>query len=182
MIFKTEFDRGCLLVLGGARSGKSRTALEVCNSLNRRCIFLATAQALDEEMEERINRHRAERSKEWLTVEEPLDVAARIREFDNRDTAILLDCLTLWLSNLYMRYGEERKSIEKAIENMVEAFSKIQGVLVLVSNEVGSGIVPEDRLSRDFRDQMGSLNRRIAHLARKVIVVMAGLPLVLKDE
>lgn len=181
-MFKTQFDRGCLLVLGGARSGKSRTALDVCNSLEKRRIFLATAESLDQEMEERIRRHRTERGEGWLTVEEPIDLAERIREFDDVDTAILLDCLTLWLSNLYGKYGEDRRSIEQRIETLAGVLAGIRGALVIVSNEVGSGIVPDNPLSRAFRDQMGALNRRIAHLARKVIVVMAGLPLVLKDE
>lgn len=181
-MFKTDFTHGCMLAVGGAKSGKSRFALDVCRGLNRKCIFLATAQALDLEMEERIKRHQAERGGEWLTIEEPINVVDRIRSLDSEDTAILLDCLTLWLNNLYMKYGEDQETIEQAIEGLIQQLSIIQGAIVVVSNEVGMGIVPDTPLSRRYRDNMGYMNQRIAHLARKVVTVMAGLPLVLKDD
>ncbi len=181
-MFKTEFLQGCMLVLGGAKSGKSRFALNVCNSSNRERILLATAQALDQEMEERIRRHKVERGDGWHTVEEPLKVAETIGSLDSKDTVILLDCLTLWLNNLYMEYGEDQEAIDKAIENLALQLTNIQGTVVMVSNEVGMGIVPDNQLSRTYRDTAGYMNQRIARLSGKVVAVLAGIPLVLKDE
>ena len=181
-MFKKKFEQGCMLVLGGAKSGKSSFALNVCNSLDRERIFLATAQALDQEMEERITRHQAERGDGWRTIEEPLKVAETIGSLDSKDTVILLDCLTLWLNNLYMEHGEDQEKIEKAIENLARQLADIHGAVVVVSNEVGMGIVPDNQLSRTYRDTAGYMNQRIARLARKVVAVLAGLPIALKDE
>jgi len=180
-MFKKKFERGCLLVVGGAKSGKSSFALNVCNSLGRERIFLATAQALDQEMEERIRRHQVERGSGWRTIEEPLKVAETIGSLDSKDTVILLDCLTLWLNNLYMEYGEDQEVVVEAIENLARQLTNIHGAVVVVSNEVGMGIVPDNQLSRTYRDTAGYMNQRIAHLAGKVVAVLAGLPLVLKD-
>ena len=180
-MFKTEFEQGCMLVLGGAKSGKSSFALNVCNSLNKKRIFLATAQALDQEMEERIRRHQAERGGGWRTIEEPFKVAKTISSLDSKDTVILLDCLTLWLNNLYMEHGEDQEAIDKAIEDLERQLADIRGAVVVVSNEVGMGIVPDNQLSRRYRDTAGYMNQRIARLAGKVVTVLAALPLVLKD-
>ncbi len=182
MMFKKKFERGCMLVLGGARSGKSAFALEACNMFRRKRVFLATAEALDEEMKERIGRHRTERGAEWLSVEEPLNVAGAIEEEDGQDRVILLDCLTLWLNNLYMKYGGKEEIIEGEIAKLIETLSHVDGVVVAVSNETGMGIVPKDPLSRMYRDTLGSMNRRVAEVAEKVVVLIAGLPLVLKDQ
>ncbi len=171
-----------MLVLGGAKSGKSSFALNVCNSLNKKRIFLATAQALDQEMEERIRRHKVERGSGWHTIEEPLKVAETIGSLDSEGTIILLDCLTLWLNNLYMEHKEDHEAINKAIENLMRKLTDIRGAVVVVSNEVGMGIVPDNQLSRTYRDTAGYLNQRIARLSGKVVAVLAGLPLVLKDE
>jgi adenosylcobinamide kinase / adenosylcobinamide-phosphate guanylyltransferase len=181
-MFKTDFKRGCMLVLGGAKSGKSSFALKICNDLNKKHVFLATAQALDQEMKERIRRHQAERGDRWTTVEEPLELVARIRELDRDDTVILIDCLTLWLNNLFMKYETEHDAVYQAIEELAALLPDIRGAVVMVSNEVGAGIVPENSLSRRFRDTAGLLNQRMARLARKVVVTFAGLAMVLKDE
>ena len=149
-MFKKKFEQGCMLVLGGAKSGKSSFALNVCNSLDRERIFLATAQALDQEMEERIRRHQAERGSGWRTIEEPLKVAETIGSLDSKDTVILLDCLTLWLNNLYMEYGEDQETIDEAIEKLARQLADIRGAVVVVSNEVGMGIVPDNQLSRSI--------------------------------
>ena len=180
-MFKTEFLQGCMLVLGGAKSGKSSFALNVCNSLDRERIFLATAQALDQEMEDRIGRHQAERGSGWLTVEEPLKVAETIGSLDSKDTVIALDCLTLWLNNLYMEYGDDQETIDEAIDNLARQLADIRGAVVIVSNEVGMGIVSDNQLSRRYRDTAGYMNQRIARLSGKVVAVLAGIPLVLKD-
>jgi len=171
-----------MLVLGGAKSGKSTFALDLCNALEKKRIFLATAEGLDGEMEERIRRHRSERGNEWQTVEEPLEVAAAIGEVDGKDRVILLDCLTLWLGNLYMKYGEDQEAVEREMENLLKELSGVVGPVVVVSNEAGMGIVPQDPLTRRYRDTLGRLNQGVARIARKVVVLMAGLPLVLKDE
>ncbi len=181
IMFKTKFERGCMLVLGGAKSGKSRFAIDVCNALNRKRIFLATAQAMDQEMAERIIRHQTERGSEWLTVEQPFSVASTIRKMDKQDTVILVDCLTLWLNNLFMKYGEDREEVNRNIEDLVRQLSDVHGAVVVVSNEVGMGIVPEDPLSRRYRDAAGLLNQRVAGVACRVVAVLAGQPLVLKD-
>jgi len=180
-MFKKKFEQGCMLVLGGAKSGKSSFALNACNSLDRERIFLATAQALDQEMEERIRRHQAERGSGWRTIEEPLKVAETIGSLDSEDTIILLDCLTLWLNNLYMEHGEDQEAIDKAVEDLARQLTDIRGAVIVVSNEVGMGIVPDNQLSRTYRDTAGYMNQRIARLAVKVVAVLAGLPLVLKD-
>jgi adenosylcobinamide kinase/adenosylcobinamide-phosphate guanylyltransferase len=181
-MFKKKFEQGCMLVLGGAKSGKSSFALNACNSLDRERIFLATAQALDQEMEERIRRHQAERGSGWRTIEEPLKIAETIGSLDSEDTVILLDCLTLWLNNLYMEHGEDQEAIDKAIEDLARQLAEIRGAVVVVSNEVGMGIVPDNQLSRTYRDTAGYMNQRIARLAGKVVAVLAGRPIVLKDE
>jgi adenosylcobinamide kinase/adenosylcobinamide-phosphate guanylyltransferase len=181
-MFKKKFEQGCMLIVGGAKSGKSSFALNVCNSLDRERVFLATAQAFDQEMEERIRRHQAERGSGWLTVEEPLKVAETITAHDSEDTIILIDCLTLWLNNLYMEHGEDQEAIDEAVKNLARQLTDIHGAVVVVSNEVGMGIVPDNPLSRTYRDTAGYMNQRIARLSRKVVALLAGLPIVLKDE
>ena len=181
-MFKKTFNKGCMLIVGGAKSGKSTLALTVCNEMDKKPVFLATAQALDDEMSERIRRHKLERGDAWLTEEEPLDIAGSIKRLDGEDRVILLDCLTLWINNLYTEFDDDRQSIEQAMDTLIATLSGVSGLIIVVSNEVGSGIVPENPLARIYRDDVGSLNQRIAGLARKVVNVIAGLPLVLKDE
>ena len=181
-MFKTEFKQGCLLVLGGARSGKSSFALDLCNSMEGNRFFIATAQAFDDEMEDRIKRHRDDRGNEWQTIEEHLEISKRIIENDNMDSIILVDCLTLWLSNLYMKYESDNDMVYKKIDELVAGLSDIKGRVVLVSNEVGMGIVPENKLARLYRDAAGAMNRRIADKAEKVVITFSGLPMVLKER
>ena len=181
-MFKSNFNHGCVLVIGGAKSGKSRISLDICNKQAGNKIFIATAQALDTEMKERIQRHREERGGDWVTIEEPIAIVDKIREYDSKGTIILLDCLTLWISNLFMEYGESYEPVYELVNVLNEQLKKLKGVTVIVSNEVGMGIVPENDLARRYRDIAGSLNQRIADTARKVLTVMVGIPLVLKDE
>ena len=181
-MFKTEFKQGCLLVLGGARSGKSSFALDLCNSMEGNRFFIATAQAFDDEMEDRIRRHREDRGNEWQTIEDHLEISKRIRENDNRDTIILVDCLTLWLSNLYMKYEPDNDMVYKKIDELVAGLSDIKGRVVLVSNEVGMGIVPENKLARLYRDSAGAMNSKIAEKAEKVVITFSGLPMILKER
>ena len=181
-MFKTKMKNGCILVVGGAKSGKSRIALEMCKGLEKKKVFLATAQALDEEMKERIDRHRKVRGVDGIAIEEPLRVTETIRELDSPNTVILLDCLTLWISNLFMKNGDSLQSVEESIKGLTEQLIDIKGIIILVSNEVGMGIVPENETARKYRDTAGSLNQRIAAIACKVVMVIAGIPLILKDE
>lgn len=180
-MFKTEFTHGCMLVMGGVRSGKSSLALDLCNRMDGNRYFLATAQAFDDEMEYRIKRHQEERGSGWTTVEESIDIAQKIMELDSHKTIILVDCLTLWLSNLYMKYESDVDMVYKEIDSFVEVISGIKGRLVLVSNEVGMGIVPENKLARMYRDASGTMNRKIAGVAQKVVITFAGLLMVLKE-
>mgnify|MGYP003681939294 CR=1 FL=1 len=176
-----EFKQGCMLVLGGAKSGKSSYALDICNRSGKKRIFLATAQAEDREMKERILRHQAERGPEWLAIEEPVEIAAVIREMDRKDTIILVDCLTMWLNNLFMKHKKDRKEIDRSMETLVNPLPDIHGAIILVSNEVGTGIVPANPLSRRYRDYAGLLNQQVAAAANKVVAVFAGIPMALKD-
>lgn len=164
------------LVLGGARSGKSAYAQRRCEDLGRSRVYIATAQAGDEEMADRISRHRADRGTGWTTIEEPIDLLKAIRQAARHADAILVDCLTLWLSNLML----EDHPIAVARAELAEAVRQVKVPLVLIANEVGMSIVPDNALARRFRDEAGWLNQEIAAAAQEVVLVTAGLPLCLK--
>lgn len=165
------------LVLGGARSGKSRLAEQlIADSAAARRLYLATATAGDAEMAERIAHHRARRGAGWQTVEEPLALGERLAEHANAGSAVLVDCLTLWLSNL-MHAGRD---VEIETARLTGVLGHAAGEIVLVSNEVGLGLVPETPLGRAFRDAQGRLNQAVAAAADRVVFVAAGLPLWLK--
>lgn len=165
-----------LLVLGGARSGKSAYAQRRCEDLDRSRVYIATAQAGDEEMADRISRHRADRGTGWTTIEEPIDLLKAIRQAARHADAILVDCLTLWLSNLML----EDHPIAVARAELADAVRQVKVPLVLIANEVGMSIVPDNALARRFRDEAGWLNQEIAAAAQEVVLVTAGLPLCLK--
>lgn len=161
--------------MGGARSGKSRLAERLVTATGRPRLYIATAQAFDDEMRERISRHRLDRGPDWTTIEAPTDIAAALASCDPSG-AVLLDCATLWLSNMLLA-GHD---LDAAGLSLLETLSTSAAPIVIVSNEVGWGIVPENPLARQFRDAQGRLNQRIAAQASLVISVMAGLPMVLK--
>ncbi|MBA1155932.1 bifunctional adenosylcobinamide kinase/adenosylcobinamide-phosphate guanylyltransferase [Microvirga mediterraneensis] len=165
-----------VLVVGGARSGKSRTALQLAESVSPERTYIATAQAYDEEMRERIAQHRAERDGSWRTVDAPLDLVAAIRAQTAPGQAVLVDCLTLWLSNIVL--AERDPAHESNL--LVQAVRDAGGPLILVSNEVGQGIVPATPLGRRFRDEQGRLNQQIAEVCDAVVFVAAGCPILLK--
>jgi adenosylcobinamide kinase / adenosylcobinamide-phosphate guanylyltransferase len=165
------------LVLGGARSGKSRYAEELIEAAAECGTYCATAQALDAEMTARIEAHRVRRGEFWRTVEEPLALAAVIAAEAQRQRPLLIDCLTLWLSNVTLA----GRSVEDEAAALGAALRLAAGPVVLVSNEVGMGLVPETPLGRRFRDAAGRLNQDMAALADRVMFVAAGLPLVLKS-
>jgi adenosylcobinamide kinase / adenosylcobinamide-phosphate guanylyltransferase len=164
------------LILGGARSGKSRHAETLVTAAAATATYIATAEAGDGEMAARIEEHRRRRGDFWRTVEEPVDLAAAIRANAAPERPVLVDCLTLWLSNLILA----GRIVEHESEILCAALCEARGPVVLVANEVGMGLVPETPLGREFRDAAGRLNQRIAELADRVIFVAAGLPLVLK--
>lgn len=162
------------LVLGGARSGKSRHALSLVEKLEGPHIFIATAQAFDDEMRDRIERHQQERDAKWKTMEAPLELAKAIDELG--PSSVLVDCCTLWLSNVMLA----ERDIEQEVDMLISSLQASPARTVLVSNEVGSGIVPENRLGRQFRDEQGRLNQRLAEVSDTVELVVAGLPMRLK--
>jgi adenosylcobinamide kinase / adenosylcobinamide-phosphate guanylyltransferase len=162
------------LVLGGARSGKSRYAESLIAALPPPWIYVATAEAGDEEMAARIQVHRQRRGASWRTIETPRDVAAALAT--GTTMPVLVDCLTLWLSNLMLAAA----NIDEEIGCLEKALAAASAPIVLVANEVGSGIVPDHPLGRRFRDLQGMLNQRIAARADRVVLMVAGLPLAVK--
>jgi len=161
------------LVLGGACSGKSAFAESLFSDEGKR-VYLATATAQDEEMTERIRRHRTDRGPNWLTIEEPLSIVSRLANDDG--SPVLVDCLTLWLTNLFMADAD----IEAESSALAAFLNTARRPIVLVSNEIGLGLVPETKLGRNFRDAQGRLNQKIAAALPRVVFVAAGLPLYLK--
>jgi adenosylcobinamide kinase / adenosylcobinamide-phosphate guanylyltransferase len=165
-----------VLVMGGARSGKSRTALQLAESASARRIYIATAQAYDDEMRDRIAQHRMERDGSWETQEAPLDLCKAIQAHAGPGRAVLVDCLTLWLSNILLA----ERDLEHETDLLRQTVREASGPLILVSNEVGHGIVPATALGRTFRDEQGRLNQRIAEVCDAVVFVAAGCPILLK--
>lgn len=164
------------LILGGARSGKSRFAEDLAREAPGRRIYIATAEALDAEMIDRIAHHRADRGEGWRTVECPLALSDAIATHAAPDAVLLVDCLTLWLSNLMMAEAD----IAAQTRRLVASLAAAPGTVLLVSNEVGQGIVPDNALARRFRDEAGRLNQAIARAADTVWFVTAGIPSRLK--
>jgi len=196
--------RKIISILGGARSGKSAYALKEASKFLGKKVYIATAEALDEEMKERIEKHKRERRKDWDACEEPLKISEAIKKTEGRYQIIVVDCLTLWLSNV-MHAG---LNIETEIEHLISSLATIHSptnqpyfnktmkltppllkggggdyqVIYIVSNEVGMGIVPENEMSRRFRDMAGLLNQKIAEVADEVYMVVAGIPIKIKDK
>jgi adenosylcobinamide kinase/adenosylcobinamide-phosphate guanylyltransferase len=169
------------LVLGGVRSGKSRYAQQLAEQ-SRHVVFVATAKITDDEMRVKIDRHREERPKEWLTVEEPLELAKELAQHDLDCEVIVVDCLTIFAANLLEAEGENGAAIEGRVEALCDALRAIRCSVVLVSNEVGSGVVPAYPLGRRYRDLLGEINQRVARVADDVVLMVAGLPLALKGH
>jgi adenosylcobinamide kinase/adenosylcobinamide-phosphate guanylyltransferase len=169
------------LVLGGVRSGKSRYAQQLAERSSR-VVFVATAKICDDEMRAKIDRHREERPKEWLTVEEPLELPKVLAEHKTTCDVIVVDCLTIFAANLLEAAGEDSATLEGRIEALCTALQTIQCNLVVVSNEVGSGVHPSTELGRRYRDLLGEINQRVARVADDVVLMVAGLPLALKGH
>ncbi|MEO1000560.1 MAG: bifunctional adenosylcobinamide kinase/adenosylcobinamide-phosphate guanylyltransferase [Pseudomonadota bacterium] len=165
-----------ILITGGARSGKSRFAETLALAPTGRAIYIATAEARDAEMTARIARHRARRGAAWTTRQEPIELLAALVETDDSETQRLVDCLTLWLSNLMLGGADW----EGAARDLAAAIPEARAPVLFVTNEVGAGIVPENRLAREFRDAAGFLNQRVAAVCEEVHLVVAGCPLRIK--
>ena len=170
------------LVLGGVRSGKSRYA-QLLAASSERVTFIATAERRDDlEMQAKIARHRAERPESWSTIEEPLDLHRAVQEAGKSSDVLVIDCLTLFASNLLEAFGHNDEQIQSQIDALCHALSAAPCAIVLVSNEVGCGVVPAYELGRRFRDLVGELNQRIAAIAETVLWMVAGLPVALKGS
>ncbi len=170
-----------IFVLGGCRSGKSRHALELAEQIPGRKYFIATCVPHDDEMKERVLRHQQERSREWETVETPLFLPETIIEKSGKADVILVDCLTLWVTNLILE-PYETEQIYEHIKGLADSVKKAKCTVILVSNEVGAGIVPENRLARLFRDIVGYTNQAMASCADRVVWTVAGIPMTVKSR
>jgi adenosylcobinamide kinase/adenosylcobinamide-phosphate guanylyltransferase len=168
------------LITGPVRSGKTRLALDLALSFPEPRIYLATAQALDAEMAERIDRHQTERGMAFQTLEEPLNISARLKEIKDQSSVVIVDCLTLWVSNLLGAMAEDGQGRQERLEELIAVLNPPETPVILIGNEVGWGIVPENALARNFRDLSGRLLQEIAKIAEQVILMVAGIPVVIK--
>ncbi|KQV34663.1 MULTISPECIES: bifunctional adenosylcobinamide kinase/adenosylcobinamide-phosphate guanylyltransferase [unclassified Rhizobium] len=165
-----------VLVLGGARSGKSSFAENLVTESRLGLHYIATGRAWDDEMRERIRAHQEQRGEGWITHEEPVDLVGKLSAIDAPDRAVLVDCLTLWVTNLML----DERAIPAECARLVDLVSRLKARVVFVSNEVGLGIVPENRMARDFRDHAGRLHQSVAAQCAEVYFIAAGLPLKMK--
>lgn len=168
------------LILGGARSGKSRLAEQTAIATQLAVTYVATAQALDPEMQSRIAHHQNQRPAHWSLVEEPLFLAKTLQKIDRPNQIILVDCLTLWLTNLLLLDDQNVQEFE--CEQLIDVLPKLQSEIILVSNETGLGVVPLGEISRRFVDEAGRLHQALGQIADKVMFCVAGFPMILKGE
>ena len=168
----------CELMLGGARSGKSRLAEQRATASGLEVVYIATAQAHDAEMAARIQQHQQQRPSDWQLIEEPIALAQVLQQQARADRCLLVDCLTLWLTNLLL--AEQPQLLEQQLDALYQCLPQLPGQIRLVSNETGLGVVPLGELSRRYVDQAGWMHQRLAELSQTVIFTVAGLPQVLK--
>jgi adenosylcobinamide kinase/adenosylcobinamide-phosphate guanylyltransferase len=172
-----------ILILGGARSGKSRYAVKLAKEFSSRkklrVAFIATATWQDQEMKGRIRLHKTQRPRKWKLIEEGKDISACLSKLEGRYQVVIIDCLGFFISNLLMNNSKD-KEIEKRIKALIDTIKRVKHIVILVSNEVGSGVVPTNPLARRFRDLLGLANQRLAKKADEVIFLQAGIPLKLK--
>jgi adenosylcobinamide kinase / adenosylcobinamide-phosphate guanylyltransferase len=171
-----------VLILGGVRSGKSRYAQQLASDIGNRVLFLATAEAGDDEMKRRIARHKSSRPESWRTIEEQMDIAGALRKNDARADAVIIDCVTVWLSNLLMHNEKlSEKEMTAEIDRLIDTYEQLDATYIIVSGEVGMGIVPEHPLGRVFRDYLGLANQRLAGKADRVVLMVAGIAVDVKE-
>lgn len=169
-----------VFVIGGCRSGKSGHAQQLAEGIqNKKRMFIATCIPCDEEMRERVRKHQEARDSTWITVDAPILLPDMLGKYGKEENVVLADCLTLWISNLLM-YPDIAQEIDQRVDRLIHALENVNGTVILVSNEVGAGIVPENRLARQFRDIVGILNRKTAAVADEVIWMVAGIPVKIK--
>ena len=166
------------LILGGARSGKSRLAEQTAKAFGQTVIYIATAQARDAEMQDRIAHHQAQRPSDWQIVEEPLYLAKILQQLDAPGTTILVDCLTLWMSNLLMNEDQNLQLAE--CQKLLAVLPTLKSEIILVSNETGLGVVPMGEITRKFVDESGRLHQQLGQISDKVLFCVAGFPMTLK--
>lgn len=169
-----------IFVTGGARSGKSDFAQDMAEKIEGKRVFVATAQAFDEEMAERIQKHQENRGTRWDALEEPINLGGAIRSVLGQYKTILVDCLTVWMSNLLLEYQDQNERISEIVDDFFSGLNESDETIIVVSNEVGMGIVPDNKLARDYRDQLGFLNQRMARRADDVYVLFSGIPVKIK--
>lgn len=176
-----------ILLTGGARSGKSRLAQEMAKKTGGRVLFLATAEAGDNEMKQRIEEHRKSRPKDWATREVTAHIGRQIEKIDGGVKTVIIDCITLLISNIFSQYDEntDPAAVEKAvtaeINELIECMKKSRADFIIVTNEVGLGIIPGDRVSRLYRDLLGKANQMLAQYVNEVYLMVAGIPVAVKQ-
>jgi adenosylcobinamide kinase / adenosylcobinamide-phosphate guanylyltransferase len=169
-----------MLILGGGRSGKSAYALQRARAWDGRLVYLATAEGKDEEMRQRIKDHRSQRrSRRWETIEEPFSVVWTLKEIDGRVGGVVLDCVTLWVSNALL--AGRRGELEGQVDELVEEIPLFPFNFLAVSNEIGLGLVPDNATGREFRDLLGWVNKRLARACKEVVFMAAGIPMKIKE-
>lgn len=168
------------LILGGARSGKSRLAEQIVQQMNQPAFYIATAQAWDTEMQARISHHQNQRPSDWTLIEEPIYLADALMKIDADNQVILVDCLTLWMSNLLMQADPLLQMHQ--CQKLLDILPRLKSDLVLVSNETGLGVVPLGEITRKFVDESGRLHQQLGQIAEKVVFCVAGFPMILKGE
>ncbi len=169
-----------ILITGGVRSGKSRYAVNLALGYPAPRVFLATAEAFDQGMKERIAKHQEERRENFLTVEEPVNLATKIRNLEVQPTVMVVDCLTVWVNNLLYHFSEKEKEIRKAVRDLIQAVEQNPFPVIFVTNEVGLGLIPDNTLSRRYIDELGNLNQSLARLCDEVIFMVSGIPAQIK--
>lgn len=170
-----------IFILGGARSGKSSYAVALAKKYRRKITFIATARPFDEEMKERIKKHRESRPNTWRTIEEEIDIEFLLQKLNKENEIIIIDCLTVWVANLQLKYKNKEK-IENKIRCFLKVLENIKSKVIIISNEVGLGIVPDNKISRDYRDILGWLNQEVAKLSSEVCFLISGIPLKVKNN
>ena len=170
-----------VLILGGVRSGKSSYAQQLAGKVGKRVLFLATAEAGDDEMKSRIARHKSSRPASWITIEEQIHIAETIRKNQAHADAVIIDCVTVWLSNMLMHNERlSEKELITSVDRLIHAYEHGEASYMIVSGEVGMGVVPEHPLGRIFRDYLGLVNQRLAGVADRVVLMVAGIPVDVK--